>query len=340
MLKCGAPLRRLRAAVPQAEALFNTRARRRIHFLRTFAAQNATTMNFSIPVTLPSAGPRLDAGSRVLTLGSCFAQHMGERLCDALPDGCVEVNPFGVLYNPASIAAALGLLLAGGPLPDDLLFCGRDGLWHSWQHATPGFSAPERAACADNVRRRLNGARRLLDGADTVVLTFGTAHVYELRERPGLVVANCHKEPAARFIERRLAPHEAAGLLATPLAELHRRYPGLQVVLTVSPYRYTKLGLHGSTLSKAVLHLACEELCARFGFVSYFPAYEIVVDELRDYRFYERDMLHPSAVAVDYVCERFAEWTFTPALRAAAAEREARLRRERHRDNTAARPRP
>lgn len=297
-------------------------------------------MNFRLTTTLPPDGPRLTTASRVLTLGSCFAQHIGERLRDALPDGQAGVNPFGVLYNPASIARALSLLLEGALPLDEALFAGRDGLWHSWLHATPGFSAPEREVCAANVEGRFQAARRLLAETDTVVLTLGTAHVYELRERPGFVVANCHKEPAARFAERRLSVDEAVALLAAPLEELHRCRPAAQVVVTVSPYRYAKLGLHGSTLSKAVLHLACEALERRFAFVRYFPAYEMVVDELRDYRFYERDMLHPSAVAVDYVAERFAEWAYTPELTAHAAQKAARLRRERHRAITPPQPQP
>lgn len=287
-------------------------------------------MKFSVTTALPSSPVVLDVGSCVMTMGSCFAQHIGTRLSDALPEGQVEVNPFGVTYNPASMSRCLQLLLKGELPVGECLFHGRDGLWHSWLHATPGFSAPTREACLNNITKRFETARERLQAVDVVMLTFGTAHVYELSDTTHLTVNNCHKEPPVRFVERRLTVEEIVGLFTPVLQELRRQRPGLQVVLTVSPYRYTKLGLHGSTLSKSILHLACEALGETFDFVKYFPAYEIIIDELRDYRFYERDMLHPSAVAVDYVWERFAEWSFTPQLERYAALKSARLKRERH----------
>ncbi len=286
-------------------------------------------MKFRTVVELPDSALKLSVGSRVMLMGSCFAQNIGVRLAAALPDGHTAVNPFGVLYNPLSIAAALSLM-ADGSFPEaEGLFEGRDGLWHSWYHSGD-FSAASREACAEKVAERFCKAADLLRQADLLCLTFGTAHVYELPEC-GRVVGNCHKEPAARFVQRRAEAGEIAAACCEALERLHRENPALRVVLTVSPYRYAKLGFHGSTLSKAVLHLAAETMAAQLPYVCYFPAYEIVLDELRDYRFFEPDMLHPSQQAADYVWERFREWTFTSQLLEFSKDKSALTAAENHR---------
>ena len=286
-------------------------------------------MDFRTVVDLPPRLTVLQPSSRVVLLGSCFAEHVGRHMTDALPHGQVEVNPFGVLYNPRSLRLALDVLL-GRPFPyEQALFQGRDGLWHSWLHSGE-CSAPTADECRAGIGSRLKHASALLAEADLVVITFGTAVHYCLAGT-GQVVANCHKEPAGRFQEIRDDVADTCAGWADTLAALHRLNPRAKVVFTVSPYRYAKYGFHGSQLSKAVLLLAVERIVASDPRTAYFPAYEIVLDELRDYRFFDRDMLHPSAQAVDYVWERFREWAFSPSLEAFAAERARLLRAEAHR---------
>lgn len=274
-------------------------------------------MDFRITAELPADGPHLRPESRVMLMGSCFAEHVGRRMAGA---GLrAEVNPFGVLYNPESLRLALTALLDGLP-GDEVFFEGRDGLWHSWLHSG-AFSAPTREACRRAVTERLDAAARALTQTDVLFVTFGTADVYTLAD--GRPVANCHKEPPATFGHRRLSVEETVASWLRLLARLRTVNAGLQVVLTVSPYRYAKLGLHGSQLTKAVLLLAADGICRGAEGCFYFPAYEIVTDELRDYRFYDRDMLHPSAQAVDYVWERLACWCFDEQMQAFLAEQEA-----------------
>ncbi len=282
-------------------------------------------MRFRTPVDLPEPRVRLHHGHRTLLLGSCFAEHVGRHMADARFR--VDVNPFGVLYNPESIRLALSALLDGWPA--DSLVQDGGGLWHSWLHAGC-FSAPTAAACREKIDRRFVPARNALPRLDRLYVTFGTNRVYR-RADNGSVVANCHKMPAVLFTEASLTVADVVDAWSGLLDRLFSQNELLHVVFTVSPYRYAKYGLHGSQLSKAVLLLAVDELCRRFERCHYFPAYEIVTDELRDYRFYDANMLHPSQQAVDYVWERFGDWAFDTDTRALLAEWEPLRRALAHR---------
>lgn len=271
------------------------------------------------PVALPERRVQIAPQSRLVLLGSCFATHIGARLRGA---GLrTEVNPFGVLYNPESIALAVDALL-DGEVREDWLFYGRDEMWHSWLHATE-FSALDKDTCLGRVEERFTAAREMLLQADVVCFTFGTNRVYE---HEGRVVGNCHKQPAAEFNERALSVGEIVERWHTLLKRLHEANPKLQVIFTVSPYRYAKYGMVENQRAKATLLLAVEQLVegerlkvkggsltgSDMPEVYYFPAYEILLDELRDYRFYAEDMLHPSEQAVTYIWQRFTSWAFTP----------------------------
>lgn len=262
-----------------------------------------TSMKLQTSVDISECPFRLTIESRILLLGSCFAQHVGDRLSEALPEGHVTVNPFGVLYNPRSVAAAL----RGKEEP---LMIGRDGLWRSWMRSGKFAAISEEALC--------NMLLPVPTNCDTVVITFGTTRYYRLAESPGTVVANCHREPAERFIETDDTVEEVIMLWD---GIMNRELAGRHVIFTVSPYRYMKYGLHESRLCKARLLLAVDELCRRHAEAVYFPAYEILLDELRDYRFYAPDMLHPSQQAADYIAERFACWAFSSELQEFAAEK-------------------
>ena len=206
-------------------------------------------------------------------------------------------------------------------MPEDIFF-ESGGLWHSWLNDS-FFSAENREECRarlENVRCEEAARFRSLK---VLFLTLGTNRYYRLNDN-GRVVANCHKQPGAWFTEGQLDVEGTKAELGEALEALWRVNPSLQIVFTVSPYRYAKYGFHGSRLGKAVLLLAVDELCRAYGGrCFYFPAYEIVLDELRDYRFYAADMLHPSEVAVEYIWERFSEVCFPAETRSFMAEWEA-----------------
>lgn len=288
-------------------------------------------MKFRTEIEIAPLGTKIGYENRILALGSCFAEHIAGRLAQA--KFRVTANPSGILFNPLSIAAALRSYAGESPVRHSEL--GFDGeLWfHYGFHGS--FSAPE----ADQALAAMNAARKsgaeALRAADRIVLTFGTAWVYE---HDGAVVANCHRRPAAEFSRRRLSVEEIvetfAELIEGPLA-------GKQIILTISPVRHTGDTLAGNAVSKATLRLAAEQLTERFKCSAYFPAFEILTDDLRDYRFYADDLVHPAPQAVAYVWEKFAPAVLTDealrllpeaeAIVAAAAHRPRNPQGEAHR---------
>ena len=290
-------------------------------------------MEFRTIVNLPAQRLSLTPASRVLLIGSCFTDHIGHHMSQALPAEQVVVNPNGVLYNPGSIFTALHHLLEPtSPLAENTFFEGKDGLWRNWLYAGD-FAANSKTECTATIEARRQQAAALLKEADALFITLSTDHCYFLQpdcSRSSLV-ANCHKEPARRFTEAALPFSTILEEGNALLQQLSKLNPLLKIVFTLSPYRYRKYGLHESQVSKARLMHAIDELCLHNDNTLYFPAYEIIMDELRDYRFYASDMLHPSDQAVDYVWERFQEWAFTPALTDYAREKAALLRDYEHR---------
>ena len=215
-------------------------------------------------------------------------------------------RPFGTVYNPISMARCLDRLLEGNkPFFQNELF-ENAGLWRSWEHHSD-FAAPDPLETLLIINTRYNEAASFLKTTNTLLLTLGTADVHLLKTT-GQVVANNHKIPAAAFETRRMTPEEVAETLSVVLKKmLHCR-----VILTVSPVRHLRLGLHENQLSKAVLLLACNILTRKFPNVCYFPAYELQLDDLRDYRFYADDMIHPARQAVDYIWKYFSKIFFSP----------------------------
>lgn len=265
-------------------------------------------MNFYTPVSLPSGLPQLSHADRLMSLGSCFATGMGERLADA-KFRC-DVNPFGVLYNPSSISAALRRVVSGKRYEQkDLFFFGE--CWHSPMHHGD-FSSPDAEETLRRINERISRAHKEIFRLNRLLLTFGTAWVYRQKDT-GHIVANCHKQPEQCFDRRRLSVEEIVADYTTLLTRLLARNPEMRVLFTVSPIRHVRDGMHANQLSKATLLLAIDRLQQTFpDHVFYFPAYELVLDELRDYRFYAQDMVHPSEVAVDYVWKRFTQACFSP----------------------------
>lgn len=247
----------------------------------------------------------LNHADRILTMGSCFADHISGLLQQS--GFRVNVNPFGVLYNPMSVVKSLEMLWYNIPFRDEDLF-EYQGLYGSFMHHT-SFSGRDKEAVLSHIRHQAEEASRALHEASCLMLTFGTSWVYSLAET-GKIVANCHKLPDYYFVRRRLEVAEIVDYYTEFLATIFQEKPDLKILMTVSPIRHFKDGAHENTLSKAVLHLAIEELCLRFPQIAYFPAYELLCDDLRDYRFYDEDMLHPNAQAIRYVWEAFAQFAF------------------------------
>lgn len=283
-------------------------------------------MQLSTPININKCGITLDTESRVMLIGSCFAEHVGEHLMHELDDGMVEANPFGVLYNPISIAQALKLLMDkdGRENVAKHVFLGQDGLWHSWLHTTH-FSGTTKEECVEKILRRYDYAAEFLKRTTLLCITFGTTRCYKVED---MVVANCHKEPQRCFTESEPTMNELIALWRDVINELKQFNPQLLVCITVSPYRYKKYGLHESQIQKAKLLLmtdAMKDDCL------YFPAYEIMMDELRDYRFYANDMLHPSDLAVNIIYDRFKEWIFSDQLKQRATINQKAWQRSQHR---------
>ncbi|WP_297225424.1 GSCFA domain-containing protein [uncultured Prevotella sp.] len=225
-------------------------------------------MEFRTPVNITLAPFAIEPRERMLFVGSCFADNIGRRFVE--DKFRATVNPYGVMYNPASIM-------------------------HTVKRWTGELVAADEAP-------------------QTAVFTLGTNHVYILNET-GEIVDNCRKRPQRLFTERELSVDECADYLRDAVTMLRQINPSVRIIITVSPIRYAKYGFHGSQLSKATLLLAADKLTKEMDNVVYFPAYEIVNDELRDYRFYREDMLHPTDQAVEYIWQRFGETFFSKQTR-------------------------
>ena len=218
----------------------------------------------------------------------------------------VTCNPFGTLYNPLSIANAIQTS-AVSHQPSVVFY---DGLWHSMAHHG-SFSRATKEEAEKAVADSVEAMQRALDEATVVIVTFGTAWVYELSaisHQPSVIVGNCHKMPEKWFRRRRLTVEEIVEAWQPILAQ----YPDKRWLFTVSPIRHVRDGLHENQVSKATLLMAVEAIRSQHSEVSYFPSYEILMDELRDYRFYADDLVHPSSMAVEYIWERFCETFCTP----------------------------
>ena len=261
---------------------------------------------FSTQIDIPHSTVEITYNDRILTLGSCFAENIGTKLQEAC--FLTFINPFGVMYNPMSVAQGIRYLLSEKEFTATDLFQS-GSLWNSLAHSST-FSAVTADEALQKINSRLQAARYFLHETNVMMITLGTAWVFELVDTRK-IVSNCHKLPASRFTRRRLSVDEIINEFTEVFGLLRNSYPGLKFIFTVSPIRHWKDGAHENTVSKSTLHLAVDALEKQFDFVHYFPAYEIMMDELRDYRFYASDMLHPSDVAVDYIWQRFGDTYFS-----------------------------
>lgn len=257
---------------------------------------------FRTVVPITPSGEKLAYQQKIMMLGSCFTENIGDKL--SWYKFQVDSNPFGIIYNPLSIKKSIDRIIENKSYTEqDLRFS--NGLFYSYDHHSR-FSHSTKEECLSLINSRLNSAHKNLSDAHFMFITFGSAFLYKLKENTE-IVANCHKQPERMFNRFRLTVHEIVEAYRQTIPRIATLNPRLKLIFTVSPIRHWRDGAHDNQLSKAILLLAIEELCQQFERVAYFPAYELVLDELRDYRFYEEDMLHPNKTAIDFVWNRFVE---------------------------------
>lgn len=270
-------------------------------------------MHLSTDVKIQPIEQRIVYGDKLLFLGSCFADEIGN-ICKGLGFDAL-VNPFGVLFNPANISQSVERLESGKDFTkDDVIEVGGE-FFCTFSHNTE-FWNPSPEKLLETVNSSLNSARQHFMHAKWIVISLGTSWIYRHKQR-GLIVSNCHKLPSQLFQREFLTTEQSTELLS----QLVEKHKDKQFIFTISPLRHLKDGLHENQISKAALLLAVDEICKHFGNAHYFPAYEILLDELRDYRFYKEDMIHPTEQAVRYIWERFTDFAIAeselPAMKQA-----------------------
>ncbi len=319
-------------------------------------------MELMTRIDIPASEWKMETGAKVLLVGSCFADEVGQRFVR----GGLEamVNPFGTLYNPASIAVNLlralsekevelprssiipsvGASISTWGTPVDrcgarrltgvghTVFEDAEGRWHSWLHHS-SFSSTDVATVVERINSTTHRVADFLRGADVLIVTLGTAIIYRLKET-GMLVANCHKQPDSLFVRERLNAYDIVDQWQMLLQLLESVNPNLKVIFTVSPIRHKRDGYHVNQISKGILLQAVDEIVngqlpnSKCG---YFPSYEIMMDELRDYRFYADDMIHPSTQAVEYIWQRFQDTYFDNKTKDVVAKATKEWRQSQHR---------
>ncbi|MDE6522228.1 MAG: GSCFA domain-containing protein [Muribaculaceae bacterium] len=250
----------------------------------------------------------LDPTRPIVLVGSCFADNIAGKMRESLWDA---FNGLGTLYNPMSIAKVLDLMAFGVVDSNDIessLF-EANGIVHSWLFDSH-FSATSKEECKKNIIESRTKLLESFEKSQMLIVTFGTAWCYSLQNINNdeeYIVANCHKMPSSMFSRRRASVEEISKLWIDLCKRLQQKYPDLSIVFTVSPVRHLKDGFEGNTLSKSTLQLAVEQIRTKIENALYFPAYELVCDDLRDYRFYASDLVHPSDSAIEYIWEIFCQ---------------------------------
>ena len=284
-------------------------------------------LKLQTPVETGKSKVRVSVDDRILVLGSCFADNTGKKMTDLGLKACV--NPFGTLYNPLSILSSLKRLLSGEPfIASDCRMMGSGaGLVCSFHHHT-SFARKTEEEFLENANSALKSASIFFRECDKVLITFGTSRCYR-HIADDMIVSNCLKRDAREFAVERMTVES----VTDAMEEIHSicAASGKEMIFTVSPIRHMKDGAHGNSLNKAALLLAVDMICSEYSDCEYFPAFEIMMDELRDYRFYAEDMVHPSSQAVNYIWERFQE--FAGMEKDRLKELEKTFRQSHHRPN-------
>ena len=294
-------------------------------------------MKFRTEYKADRASLTLDPSKPVVLVGSCFSQNMAAQMSE---HGWEAVLPCGTLYNPFSIGLALDMLIdekRGVERFEKSLFHA-DGLWNSHRFDS-SFSSSNKEDCIEEFKLRQKMLSEKLAEGNTMIVTFGTSICYNLRNNEG-VVGNCHKQPATNYYTQRLTDSSILSTWEVINKELQEKFPDLKIIFTVSPVRHLKDGFTANSRSKAVLLLAVEEICQYNENCFYFPAFEILNDDLRDYRFYASDLSHPSQEAIEYIWEKFCDTYIDEDGRRMLLEGEKRIKAQQHRPKRGALGKP
>jgi GSCFA family len=283
-------------------------------------------MEFQLPITLAPLPQPIRYGEKILLTGSCFTEHIGDALSDW--KFTTLLNPNGILFDASSVASSLISYIAPKRyVAEDLVFLNE--LWQSWQHHSH-FSGTDKAAVLDRINASQQRAHAFLREADWLIITLGSAFSYRLAEDLA-PVANCHRAPGKNFVKHLLTIEEIVTGLDSCLHQLFYFNPGLKVIFTVSPVRHIRDGVVENNRSKARLIESVHHLVNKFDRLFYFPAYELVIDVLRDYRFYDIDMVHPNYAATQFVLEKFVEYGIDAGSRQVLEEVKKLVVARRHR---------
>ncbi len=266
-------------------------------------------MSFRTELPLSTFPFRVEVADTFTCIGSCFAENIGKRLKNAHIS--TNINPFGILFNPVSMAECLEILLSEKTFALEDLF-EQNGIWRSYMFHSR-FNSMDSSAALEQMNHSIEIARENLQKSRFLILTLGTANVF-LEKGSNKIVANNHKQATNLFDRKQLTINEITSQLTAALTLLKKVLPNIEVIISVSPVRHIKDGLVQNQRSKARLLLATESLCEQLDFVHYFPAYELLNDDLRDYRFFEKDMIHPNEIAIDYVWAYVQKSLFSEAL--------------------------
>lgn len=257
---------------------------------------------FRTEIKIPKSDIRINHENNIFLLGSCFSENIGQKLINSGFNA--EINSFGVLYNPISISNSLNLITRKLHLQnDDIIF--HENLWKSFYHHS-SFNCLTENELITNISEKITFAESYLKTTDYLIITLGTSWVYRYK-KTNKIVSNCHKIPANEFTHELLSVENISEVFSNLINHLINYNSNIKIIFSVSPIRHLKDGFFENQISKSTLHLAINSLIKNFSCVSYFPAYEIFMDDLRDYRFYADDMLHPSQSGINYVWKKFTE---------------------------------
>jgi hypothetical protein len=261
---------------------------------------------FRTEVKIAPADHKISHKSGIMMIGSCFTENIGERLSEYKFD--VDINPFGIVYNPMSVNQNLEAILSGKKYTVSDLYNYQD-TWISFDHHSR-FSFPEPEACLREINSRIEYSYNRISTINHLIITFGTAWTYRIADS-GRLVSNCHKIPASFFNRQLLKTDDIILIYKSLINNLIKINPDLRIIFTVSPIRHWKDGPVQNTVSKSTLILSIHEILKLFDCTEYFPAYEIALDDLRDYRYYEEDMIHPNSQMTNYIWEKFSQTYFS-----------------------------
>ena len=261
---------------------------------------------FRTPIQVKKFPFKLEPDSKIMFLGSCFAENIGKKMENDKFN--IDINPFGILYNPVSIKRSLEFLIMEKPFLENNMFY-NNGLWNSFLHHSR-FSGSDKQAVVTQINKRITNAVEFLYNCEYLFITFGTSWVYQHIET-NIVVSNCHKLPSSTFHRKILTADEITIDYYQLIENILNINPKIKIIFTVSPIRHLNDGNTENFLSKSVLMIAVQQITSHFKNAFYFPAFEIMYDDLRDYRFYAKDLVHPNEIAIDYIYDIFSENLFS-----------------------------